>query len=43
MGFDVSLVKPPYPVGLLALPNERKRRFFVFSPFGKDIQWVAVD
>ena len=43
MGFDVSLVKPQYPVGLLAVPNERKRRFFVFSPFGEDIHWVAVD
>jgi lipid A ethanolaminephosphotransferase len=43
MGFDPSLVDPPYAAGLLAVPTDRTRRFFVFSPFGPDMHWVPVD
>jgi glucan phosphoethanolaminetransferase (alkaline phosphatase superfamily) len=43
MGFDPSFVRPKYAGGLLDIPANRKRRFFVFSPFGKEMQWVPVD
>jgi glucan phosphoethanolaminetransferase (alkaline phosphatase superfamily) len=43
MGFDPNLVQPRYTDGLLEIPAHRTRRFFVFSPFGNEMQWVPVD
>ena len=43
MGFEPNLVRPKYAGGLPEIPVDRTRRFFVFSPFGKEMQWVPVD
>jgi lipid A ethanolaminephosphotransferase len=43
MGFDPVRVEPGYSGGLLAVPENRQRRFFVFSPFAEAMEWVTVD
>jgi hypothetical protein len=43
MGFEPQLVQPPYRSSLTNIAQGRLRRFFVFSPFTNDIQWVKVD
>lgn len=43
MGLDPSLMRPPYSRGLLDIPRDRHRRFFVFSPFASEMTWIGVD
>jgi glucan phosphoethanolaminetransferase (alkaline phosphatase superfamily) len=43
MGFDPELVEPPYGGGLLNVPSERRRHFFVFSPFTPSVNWVNTE
>ena len=43
MGFDPELVKPKYSRGLANIPDNRKRRFFIFHPFKKTMDWIPVD
>lgn len=43
LGFDTDLVKPKYSKGLNGIPDERDRRFFLYHPFKKKMDWISVD
>lgn len=43
MGFNPDFTRPRYRSSLLNIPERASRRFFVFSPFRDEMEWVTVD